>query len=294
MGRYSALLLFFLGILWTIPGSAQIRLFVSVIPLKHFAERVGGSHVVVESLVQPGHSPATYEPSTRQMAALASANAFVRVGVPFETVWLERIRSTHPDLTIIDARDGVDLMPAGDHLPASESPEGKSKVHDHNGSDPHIWLDPAIAKKISENLRDYLMRTDPRNAGIYEDNTERFAAELTELDLKVRALVEQGENRQFLVFHPAWGYFARAYGLEQLTVEHEGKAPGPRSLARLIELGEREGIRTVFVQPQFNARTAETLAVEMGADVAVLDPLAEDYAGNLLYAARAISGISRP
>lgn len=282
------------GVLWATPCSAQIRLFVSVAPLKYFVERIGGEHVEAESMVQPGHSPVTYEPTPRQMTALASAQGFIRVGVPFESVWMDRITATNPGLSIIDARDGVDLI---DLQHESHSPAGAVPApggHDHAGMDPHIWLDPSIARNIVTNIRDYLTRTDPAHEVIYNRNAERLLEELSEVDAGIRRLVDDAKSRRFLVFHPAWGYFARAYGLEQLAVEIEGRQPGPRSLARLIELIESENIDVIFVQKQFSDRIVRTMAAQIDAKVEVLDPLAENYVENLLSAARAISGSGDP
>lgn len=273
-----------------LPGvvAAQVRFFVSVAPLAHIVERVGGDHVAVETLVQPGHSPVTYEPTTRQLARLASAHVYVRTGVPFETVWMDRIGAANPGLDIIDARDGIELLPMSE---TGEYSDGDAEhAHDHDGMDPHIWLDPKIVARIALVIRDYLVRVDPPNRSGYTDDAARFLEDLGELDHRISSLIAQARSRKFLVFHPAWGYFARAYGLEQLAVEHQGKAPGPRTLARLVERAGIEGIGSVFVQEQVSGRLAQTLADALGARVVVLDPLAADYFDNLLSAARAISG----
>jgi len=289
-----ALLMCFLSACWSPAGSAQIKLFVSVLPLKHFVERVGGEHVDVESMVQPGHSPATYEPTPRQMADLAEADAFVRIGAPFETVWMERIEAANPGLMVIDVRKGIELIPMKTKALDPGNAANNAHSHSHSGLDPHIWLDPMVVRQIAATVRDYLLEIDPVNRDSYESNTDRFIADLIELDTNIRGLTERAESRRFLVFHPAWGYFSRAYGLEQLAVEHEGKEPGPRALARLIEMVQREGISTIFVQKQFSDRIAATLAAEIGGRVVALDPLAEDYFVNLLEAARAISGSGDP
>lgn len=272
---------------WAPAVQAGLDIFVSVAPLKYFVETVGGGHVRVESVVQPGHSPITYEPTPRQMAALSAADAYVRVGIPFETTWMQRIRQANPGLEIIDARSGVELRPM------DAAHEGQAGVgHDHAGADPHIWLDPALAGVIVRTIRDYLMRIDPAHGDDYSDNASGLLQRLAELDAEIRDLVGAGGNRKFLVFHPAWGYFARAYGLQQLAVEHEGKEPGPHSLVELVELVEREGIDTVFVQRQVSSGVAKTLAKEIRGRVVELDPLAEDYFQNLREAARAISNQS--
>lgn len=284
---FSALLI---GLLFPCFGLADVKLFVSVTPLKYFVERIGGEHVEVEVMVQPGHSPVTYEPTPRQMSALSTARAYIRIGVPFETLWMRRIQETNPELRIIDPRDGIDLLPMHYQVLDIGKNGYATQPHNHLGGDPHVWLDPSLVKTISSNIRDQLARIDQENSAAYKKNAEQFLKELDELDMDIRRLVANVENRKFLVFHPAWGYFARAYGLDQISVEHEGKEPGPRTLANLIEVVKRQNISTVFVQEQFSARVATALAAEIEGQVVVLDPLAEDYFENLREAARAISG----
>ena len=169
--------------------------------------------------------------------------------------------------------------------------EHSSHDHTHENGDPHVWLDPSLVKTISINIRNHLVRIDPDNSKTYEQNTAELLRELDKLDTDIRQLTVNIEKRKFLVFHPAWGYFARAYGLEQISVEYEGKEPGPNTLANLIEAAKRQDISTVFVQKQFSIRAASTLAEELEGQVVVLDPLAEDYFENLRQAAKAISGV---
>ena len=289
--RSLRLYLVLVGFLFPSIGLGDLGVFVSVLPLKFFVERIGGEHVEVKVMVQPGHSPVTYEPTPRQMAALSTARAYIRIGVPFETLWMGRIHDINPELEIIDPRDGIDLLPMQYQALDIGNSGHSSHAHSHGSGDPHVWLDPSLVKTISTNIRDHLVRIDPDNSKAYEQNTAELLRELDELDTDIRQLTVNIAKRKFLVFHPAWGYFARAYGLEQISVEYEGKEPGPSTLANLIEAAKRLDISTVFVQKQFSIRAANTLAEELEGQVVVLDPLAEDYFENLRQAAKAISGV---
>ncbi len=289
--RQTPLYVFMLCLFLSPATSARVDLYVSVIPLKYITERVGGEHVEVKVMVQPGHSPVTYEPTPRQMVELSVANAYLRIGVPFESFWMEHIREANPELEIIDVRTGIDPSLI---TYSSLSPEDHDKDNQRREEDPHIWLDPALAGEIAKTVRNYLIRADQANSEDYRRNTGRFLKELEQLDTRIKNLFADLGNRRFLVFHPAWGYFARAYGLEQLVVEHEGKEPGPHALSKLVELVRRENIRTVFVQKQVSSMMANTLATEIGGQVVMLDPLASDYIGNLIKAARAIAGANDP
>ena len=175
MKRLLGILLAF-GLLVTVPVKAQhpteqraaVRAFVSVLPLRTFAEAVGGDRIRVEVMVQPGHSPATYEPTPRQVAQLARAQLFVRTGVPFEETWMERIRAANPDILVVDAREGIDLRHEDGH------------GHD-NERDPHVWTSPPLVKRMAARIRDGLISLDAEGASDYHANYAEFAVRLDDL-----------------------------------------------------------------------------------------------------------------
>lgn len=273
---------------------APVKVFVSVLPLKYFVERVGGEGVEVSVMVGPGRSPATYEPTPRQMAELSRAQIYFRVGVPFEQVWMKRLADLNPKLRIIDLRDGIHLrtLPAHHHenLEEHRGPED----HDHmepqgEEKDPHIWTDPRLVKIMAEQIRNTLTTLAPSRGDEYAANCRAFIADLDRLDRLIRDRLAGVKQRRFLVFHPAWGYFADAYGLQQVAVEAEGKEPGPQALARIISQAREEQIRVIFVQQQFSQTTAKTVARAIDAKVVAVDPLAEDYLANMRLAAGAFA-----
>jgi zinc transport system substrate-binding protein len=273
------------GPAWAGPAAAQpgaLRVFVSILPQKTFVERVAGARAEVSVLVGPGQSPATYEPTPRQIARLAGAGVYFRMGVPFEAAWLDRIRATSPGLRIVDTTEGIRRRAVdraiGDGAPAGDGLE-----------DPHVWTDPALVKVMAGSIRDALARLDPACAEEYARNEAAFDADLDTLDARIRDRLAPVRGRAFLVFHASWGYFADAYGLRQIPIESGGKEPGPRTLAAVLERARALGIRVVFVQEQFSRRTAEAIAKEIGARVVAVDPLAEDYLANLWNVAEAFA-----
>ncbi|MDD3938003.1 zinc ABC transporter substrate-binding protein [Rhodoferax sp.] len=270
-----AKLIAFVVALWALQAgaasaSAPLPVFVSILPQKYFVERVGGEQVVVSVMVGPGQSPATYEPTPRQMTALSQAKLYFSIGVAFEDTWMKRIQAATPALRVVPMQRGIALLPL-------TGPGGEAA-----GTDPHIWTSPLRVKIMAASIRDALIETDPAHRGDYELNYRAFIAELDALDRDVRALLMSAKGKSFLVFHPSWGYFANDYGLRQIPIEAEGKEPGAKALVRVIDLGKREGARVIFVQTQFSRRTAETVAAAIGARVVGVDPLAENYPQNLL------------
>jgi zinc transport system substrate-binding protein len=258
--------------------AAPIDVFVSILPQKYFVERVGGKHVSVSVMVGPGQSPATYEPTPSQLSQLAEARLYFTIGVEFEQAWMKRIAAANPAMRIVNMRRGI----PGREVERS----GSVPAPQQRFADPHVWTSPPLVKAMAVNIQDALSQLDSVHRKVYRANCEAFAADLDRLDHDIRVLLENVRTRNFMVFHPAWGYFADTYGLKQIPIEAGGKEPGARSLADVIEIGRRERIRVIFVQAQFSRRAAETIAQAIGARVVVVDPLAEDYMGNLRQVAR--------
>jgi zinc transport system substrate-binding protein len=154
--------------------------------------------------------------------------------------------------------------------------------------DPHTWLAPKLAEVQAESIRDELARLDPDASALYDANLAALRTELMNLDEQIAEMLESLEGREMFVFHPAWGYFARAYGLKQVPIEIEGKEPAPRELQQVIELAREESFQAIFVQPQFSDASARAIASEVGAEIIRLDPLARDYLANMREMARDI------
>jgi len=278
------------------PSASALPVVVSVLPQKYFVERIGGARVAVTVMVLPGANPAVYEPKPQQMTELAGAACYFSVGVPFERVWLPRFQAVNRTLRLVDTGAGIarQRMAAHHH----EHPAGDSDDHaDHNEAilDPHIWLSPPLVLQQARTIWIALSEVDPAHASLYAANFRAFVNEIAELDTRVRDLLAPvGNERAFMVFHPAWGYFASAYGLEQWPVELEGKEPKAAELQEIIERARTRRVRVVFVQPQFAKRSAETIAQAIGARLVTLDPLAETWADNLLQAAAGIRAALLP
>jgi zinc transport system substrate-binding protein len=274
-------LLGLLALLLTAEASAgeKIRVFVSILPQAQLVEKIGGERVDVTVLVRPGQSPATYSPTPRQLAELSKAKLFVRVGVPFEEGFINKVRETYPKLKIIDQRDNVRLLRSEcDH------------DHDHGETDPHIWLDPKRLKVQAQNIGKAFVEGDPENIAEYNTNMLKLIAELEVLDRKISVVMAPYRGQTLLVYHPAYGYFADAYGLKQVAVESGGKEPGGRQLAKVIEQARKIKAKVIFVQPQFSKKSAELVAEAIGGKVVAMDPLARDVLSNLEKMAMTVAG----
>ncbi|MFO7707784.1 MAG: zinc ABC transporter substrate-binding protein [Desulfobacterales bacterium] len=266
----------------------QVKTFVSIAPQQYFVQRIGGELVEVSVLVPAGADPHTYEPKPRQMAELAKTAVYFTVGIDFEKAWIKKIAATNPEMRIVNTDAGIEKMalPAHRHEGKghTHSHDNKKSAHSHDhagGPDPHLWLSPPLVKVQAKQIADGLIAVDSVNRTRYENNLADFVREIEALDAELKGLFAGSPGARFMVFHPSWGYFAQAYGLEQVPIEIEGKDPKPAQLTELIHHAREQGIKVVFVQPQFSARSAEMVAREIGGQVVAIDPLAANWAENL-------------
>lgn len=273
-----------------------LQVFVSILPQKYFIERVGGDAVKVHVMVRPGQSPASYDMTSQQMVAIAGAQVYFRIGVAFEDTWLPRLQAANPQMRVVDTRNGIALQPMAVTGPESLPAHGNigHPAPPYTGAlDPHIWTSPPLVKQQAATVRDALCALAPDQRARFEQGYARFAADLDALDTDMRKTLAGKTERSFMVFHPAWGYFASAYSLQQMTVEVQGKEPGAQTLARIIDAARREQVRVVFVQSQFSSTTALAVARAIGGEVVTIDPLAEDFLSNTRSVSQALAKAMR-
>jgi len=265
-----------------LPGAAgePLEVWVSIPPMLEIVGRVGGDRVHAQALLAPGASPHTFEPTPRQLAGLWEADLFLGIGVSFETPLLAKIASMRPDLAVADCSREVELAPIDDaHLDA----------HPAERFDPHTWLDPVLVKVEAAAVRDELCRLSPADCAALDANLASYLADLDAAHRRIETMLAPYRGRTLLVFHPAYGYFARRYGLEQVAVEVGGKEPTPRQLGLLVEQAKASGATALFVQPQVRGSAAAAVAEALGCPLVELDPLAADLSANLERMARDIA-----
>ncbi len=264
----------------------MLPVFVSIPPQKHFVQQIGKELVDVQIMVQAGFNPATYEPKPQQMVALAKTKIYFAIGVPFENVWLKKIAAGNPDMLLILTDQGIKKLAMQPHHHDADPKhhiltKQEENLHRQAGLDPHIWLSPPLVKIQAKNILLGLQKVDPKNAGVYEVNYSDFITNLDKLDAELKRTFAEKQGMQFMVFHPAWGYFAHTYGLKQVPIEIEGKAPKPAQLQELIKHAKEKGSKVIFVQPQFSTKSAKIVARSIGGQVAFANPLAEDWTANI-------------
>jgi zinc transport system substrate-binding protein len=207
--------------------ASSLGVFVSIAPQKYFVQKIGGTLVNVSILVPAGADPHTYEPKPKQMVELSKSALYFAVGIDFERAWLKKISATYPRMRIIHTDEGIAKIPmSGEHRQEGDIHKHEKKAQHHDGApDPHVWLAPAPVKVQAAHILKALSEADPKNRLQYAAGYDAFLKELDALDGELKALFAGRKGEQFMVFHPAWGYFAESYGLEQAPVEAGGKEP---------------------------------------------------------------------
>jgi zinc transport system substrate-binding protein len=255
------------------PSSDRIKVTVSIFPLADIVKNVGGDRVEVELLIPPGASPHVFEPPPEAFREFAKTRLFVVVGAGLE-FWAERLISATADKppVVIRAAEGVDLIQLDDHG-REHRPD---HYHQHQpDANPHVWLDPLVAKSLAQRVAQALVQLDPEHADQYQARLAAYGERLDTLDQTIREAVEKFQITKYVAFHPAWSYFARRYGLVEMGViqESPGREPTPKHLHRIIQAIEDYQIRAVFTEPQLNPRAAAVIASEAAVEVLILDPL---------------------
>lgn len=260
------------------------QLTVSIIPQKYLVSFIAGDKFDVQVMLPTGSNHETYEPAPRDMEKIANSEFYFTLGaLDFELTWMERFTSSNPSMQIINTSARIEMLSGHIHE------QGDDHEHEQRGIDPHIWLSPSCMKIQAANICKALSEYDTLNADFYTGNLDKFNVHADSADQQIRKILAGSEGKPLLIFHPALGYFARDYNLEQISIEQEGKEPSPAYLGELVKIAREKNIRSVFISKEFDTRNAEAIAREINAKVVVFDPMAENWAENLIQLAKLIS-----
>ena len=294
---------------------------VSILPQKYFVEQIAKDKVNVNVMVKPGFSPATYSPKTSQMRKLSKSKIYFSIDVPFENAWLEKFKYSNKNMIIVDTANNINKIEMTKHEHHDEHEENETHheekdhdehehheehgenethhvkkdhdEHNHDGLDPHIWLDPSLVKIQAKTILEALINIDKKNKDFYTSNYKNFIKEINTLDTKIKNILKNNKDSAFMVFHPSWNYFAKAYDLEQIAVEKEGKNPKIKEIIELVKEAKEHNIKIVFVSPQFSQNSAKKIASSINGKVVNIDPLALDWKNNLIKVANSIKNSNK-
>lgn len=256
-------------------------LTVTLEPLRYFTEAIAGDHFRVVSMVPKGSSPETYDPTPQQLVSLDKSTAYLRIGyIGFEQAWMDKLVANSPHLKVYDTSKGIEPIREAGHDHGDHRHEG--------GIEPHIWNSARNATVITDNICAALCELDADHAPYYKVRRDSMQQVIAQTDTEVRRLLQHADST-FLIYHPALSYFARDYGLRQISIEEGGKEPSPAHLKELIETCRRNGARTIFVQQEFDMRNARLIADELGVSVTPINPLSYEWQEEMINVAKALA-----
>ncbi|KAG2477848.1 MAG: Zinc ABC transporter, periplasmic-binding protein ZnuA [Nitrosopumilales archaeon] len=237
--------------------STEISVMTSFYPLYEFTKQVGQDKVRVSLLVPPGIEPHDWEPTINELQKMYEANLIVINGIGFES-WVDDIDTINSGVVIVDTSAGVSLINI-----------------DHSSVDPHIWLNPVMAKTQVTNIVNALIKIDPTNEKFYRDNAKSYQAKLDSLDTKIKNELSACK-KDFITFHNAFLYFSIQYDLNQHTIIRSNDShsePTLKTLEQIINLAKKFNIDVIFAEEALDTRTSQVIANEIGAKVLVLSPI---------------------
>ncbi len=248
----------------------QTVVSVSIEPLKYFVDHLTGNALEVNVMVPAGASHGTYSPTTSQMQKLSESALYLRIGsLGYEQAFISRLNEINPTMRSIDLLDGIELI-------RGEPIDHGDHVHE-GGIDPHIWMSPKVMLSRLEVIRTHLTEVFPHLQSTIDANYLALHSEVERMHQQMEQLTGELTQRRFLIFHPALTYLARDYGLEQVSIEFEGKEPAPARLAQLIRDARAINIPVIFIQEEYDVRNAEIIAAETGAAVEPISTLSYNW-----------------
>ena len=264
----------------TTQKSEKPILTVTLEPLRYFTEAIAGDNYEVVSMVPKGSSPESYDPTPQQLVNLSKSQAYFRIGyIGFEQAWMKKLEANCPNMKVYDTSKGIDLIRDKGHWHGDHFHEG--------GVEPHVWNSTQNALIIADNIYQALCELDSTHQEDYQKRLDVLKQTIRQTDANVRTLVENADST-FLIYHPALSYFARDYGLKQVSIEEGGKEPSPAQLKTLIETCRNENVHTIFVQQEFDQRNAQLIANELGVNIVSINPLSYDWVKEMIRIAEAL------
>ncbi len=241
---------------------------VSIPPFKYFVEGIAGDLFIVNVMVPTGANPHIYEPTPDQILNLRKSVAYISDGyLGFESIWLDRFYEVNRKMKRLSLSESIDPIYSVDH---------EDGDHDEI-ADPHYWVSPSCAQKMALALKKFLTELTPENKVLYEANYNILTEKIESADIKARELEISGKGKTFMIYHPNLAYLARDYGLNEISVENEGKEPSPLHLKELIDMAKRDSLTVILIQKEYDTKNARVISEETSLKPELIDPLSEDW-----------------
>ena len=261
----------------------KLKVMASFYPMYDFVEKIGGDYVEVTNMVPAGTEPHDWEPAATDIKNLEEADVFIYNGAGMEH-WVEDVLASleNKDLKAVEASKGLELLAGGEEAEATSEDQTETDSEaatddqaEEVSYDPHVWLSPKNAKQEMSNIKDALIEADPDHAEAYEQNYETYATKMDDLDAEYQEKLADTKSKDLIVAHEAFGYLCREYGLNQVGIEglSPDSEPDAKRMNEIIAFAKENNVKTIFFEELVSPKVAETIASEIGAKTAVLNPL---------------------
>lgn len=262
-------------------NSNELTVYTTVYPLTYFTQRIGGENVQVKSIYPAGSNEHTFEPTQKDMMALADADLFFYIGLGLEG-FVDNAKKTlaNEDLTMIATADAVsdeEMAVSEVHEDDHAEEEGHEghEDHDHGGIDPHLWISPQLSVHLAASIKDSLIEKDPDNKETYTKNYDVLVNDLKQLDSDYKEMANASNNKTFFVSHAAFGYLAGTYGLEQVAIAglNSQDEPSQKELTELVKLAKSMKINTILFEQNISSNLTKVIQNEIGAEALTMHNL---------------------
>ncbi|EAI3515892.1 zinc ABC transporter substrate-binding protein [Campylobacter coli] len=263
---------------------------VSIPPQAFFVEKIAKDSVEINILIPPNSDEHTMEFKPQALKKLEQSKIYFLADLELEKILGEKFKSVLKNVKIVNINEGIHLLEGGHDHEHEHDHDGHYAEEEHDEhNDPHVWLDPVLVKKLTQNITQALVQSFPKNKEFYEANSANFLKELDQMDAQIAEKLKNIKRNEFIVYHPSWAYLAKRYNLVQIPVEIDGKEPKSKDLQNLIKLAKEKDIRVIFVQPGFPENSAKVLAKELNAQIVSINHLARNWDEELLKSIQALS-----
>jgi len=259
-----------------------LQVYTTVYPLQYFAEQIGGEYINVETIYPPGSDEHTFEPSQKDMMALADADLFLYVGLGLEG-FVDKASKTleNEDVKLVPVGEELHLEEAGheDEAAAEDHDiheEGSQDGHGHGDVDPHVWLDPIYANELALVIKNQLAEQMPEQKETFEKNYSELSGRLKALDVQFTEVVDSAKRKEIIVAHSAYSYWEKRYGIDQISISglSTTNEPSQKELQKLIAHAKDEKIKYVLKEQNFESKLAKMVQEELDAKSMTLHNLA--------------------
>ena len=251
-------------------SNGKIDVAVSIGPEEQWVNAVGGDKVNVTLMVPPSADPHTYEPLPGQLKQISNAKMYAEIGSPleFETNYMNKIEAANPNMLIVNCSEGVTLIP-------------NTAENESDTMDPHDWNDPKNAEIMVNNIYLGLVKVDPSDQAYFEKNRDNYEAQLEALDNYTTQTLKDKNGTNILIFHPAFGYYAKDYNLTQIAVMINDEEPSPQRIALLLNTAKADNIKVMYNEPQYDPSYMQSIASQVNGTVITVNDLDPNYIQNM-------------